>query len=319
MPRVALVTATVARDHDDDLLPLRAALRSLGLDADDLAWDEPCAWADYDAAVIRSTWDYHRHHDRFLTWVDHVAEQTSLFNPAPVVRWNTDKRYLADLAAGGIPVVPTVFLDPGEAGASPSQAQIESALDEAAAAGRATDPGDAPGDETSDVVVKPAVSAGSRATARHHRRGPAGREVAAAHVRELLSQGRRVMIQPYLDRIDQLGESALVFVDGQLSHGLRKGPLLRPGAGPDDDGLFAPEQITARRPDPDEVAVAEAAVELAAQRTDGPLLYARVDLVRDQDDQPVVLELELTEPSLFFDRVPDSVHRLAHAIAERVR
>jgi len=105
-----------------------------------------------------------------------------------------------------------------------------------------------------------------------------------------------MMLQPYLESVDREGETALIFIDGGFSHAIRKGPLLPSGA-PSTTGLFAPEEITPRIPGADELAVAERAV---AQVPVGGLLYARVDLIRDVAGHPRVLELEITEPSLFF-------------------
>ena len=152
-------------------------------------------------------------------------------NPARVLRWNTDKRYLGELAADGLAVVPTTFLLAGD----PDSMR------------RAADPFATVGTE-GDIVVKPTVSAGSKDTARH---SPDDRATAAEHTRRLLAAGRDVMVQPYLDAVDDLGETGMVFLRGEFSHGFRKGPLLLDGPA-DVDGLFALEQIGphASRPTP---------------------------------------------------------------------
>jgi glutathione synthase/RimK-type ligase-like ATP-grasp enzyme len=143
-----------------------------------------------------------------------------------------------------------------------------------------------------EFVIKPAIGAGSRDTARY---GRAEEAQALAHLQRLVGAGRSAILQPYLDRVDQAGETALIYFGGQFSHAIRKGPLLRAGAGL-VEGLFAPEEITPREPDAEELRVAATAV---AAMPFGTLLYARVDLIRDRDGAPVLLELELTEPSLF--------------------
>ena len=119
------------------------------------------------------------------------------------------------------------------------------------------------------------------------------------------------MLQPYLDRVDEHGETAVIFFAGTQSHSVHKGPLLEPGARVVPTLFVAPETIT-----PHDIGQAEREVALAAVRAVpfGVPLYARVDLVRDQDDAPVVLELELAEPSLFFAHEVGSAHRLATAI-----
>jgi O-ureido-D-serine cyclo-ligase len=124
-----------------------------------------------------------------------------------------------------------------------------------------------------------------------------------------------VLLQPYLDRVDEHGETALIFFDGKFSHAIRKGPLLRRGEGP-TRALFAAEHITPRQPDAAELALAERT--LAAIPFPQPLLYARVDLIHDANGSPCVLELELTEPSLFFAHAAGSAARFARAIFARV-
>lgn len=291
MPRVALVTAATAHHLDEDLPPLVAALAARGATVEVPVWDDPAVdWAAVDVAVVRSTWDYHERRDAFCDWADHVASVTTLCNPAPVIRWNTDKRYLRELAAAGIAVVPTTFLVPGD------DVRLV----------------DAP-----EVVVKPAVSAGSRDTVRHSL--PAGRADAERHAGALLAAGRVVMVQPYLDRVDDDGETALICVDGEVSHAIRKGPLLRTGEGP-TRALFAEEQISARTPRGNEVALAQATLGVCADRFGADaLLYARVDVIPGPDGDPVLLELELTEPSLFLDTAGGSADRFATAILARAR
>ncbi len=244
-------------------------------------WDDPAArWEDFDLVVVRSTWDYAERRDEFVAWAERVGAR--LCNPPEVVRWNTDKRYLAELDAAGLPVVPTTFLEPGAPIVLP----------------------DVP------CVVKPAVSAGSRDTARHdHPRG------AAEHARSLLDAGRVVMVQPYLDGVDAAGETALLYVEGAYDHAIRKGPLLLGGTA-EVDGLFAPEAIAPREPGAQERAVGDAVVAFVAERFGGPLLYARVDLLPTPRG-PVVLELELTEPSLFLACSEGAAARFADAVRRR--
>lgn len=278
-PDVLLATCAEFPDGDVDDALLRAALADRGIDARWAVWDDPdVRWEEAGLVLLRSTWDYSRRYDAFVAWADRIPR---LRNPASVVRWNTDKRYLADLDAAGVPTVPTRFLAPGEGGDVPA----------------------------GEIVVKPVVSAGSRDTARH----PAGAAAAARdHVERLHAAGRTAMVQPYVDRTDDLGETALVFLGGEFSHAIRKGPLLRPGEAP-VRALFAPEEITPRASSLAERDVAAAA--LAAVPGDpADLFYARVDLLAG-DDGPCVLEVELTEPSLFFGHAPGAAARLADLVA----
>jgi hypothetical protein len=283
MKRVALVTAAEALDLDGDLPPLRDALREDGVDARAVVWDDPAVdWSGFAAAVVRSTWDYVPKREAFLAWAERVARATRLFNPPDVLRWNTDKRYLRDLARGGARVVPTTWLHPGE----------EVRL-----------PDDAP------FVVKPTVGAGSMDASRY---APGDRN-AVDHVRRLHSLGRSVMVQPYLRGIDAEGETGMVFLAGTYSHAIRKGAIL----GGDVEvmgGLFAKEDIRPRRAGAAELALAEQVLSLVPGGRER-LLYARVDAAPGPEGDPVLLELELAEPSLFFAQSDRAEVRLARAIA----
>jgi hypothetical protein len=285
-PRVALVSARVARHLDEDLPPLLAALAGAGVDAEAADWDDPDVdWAVYNLAVLRSSWDYAERVTEFLAWADRTATLTTLINPPAVVRWNTDKHYLAELARAGVPTVPTRFVEPGER----AQAELDRFLSE---------------ERPADWVVKPAVGAGSRDAARYTR----GEErPATAHIERLLAAGRSVILQPYLDQVDQHGETGLIYFNGRFSHAIRKGPLLQRGSGP-TEALFAQEQITRRAPEPRELQLGEGV--MAALPFAAPL-YARVDLIRSLHGAPCLLEIELTEPSLFFAHAPGAAERFA--------
>jgi O-ureido-D-serine cyclo-ligase len=298
MKNLALVTAVAATGHDDDLAPLLQACALAGLQARVVAWDDATiSWQRFDAALLRSPWDYTERLAEFLGWCDRVEQSAQLLNPLPVVRWNTDKHYLADLASAGVAVVPTFFVEPE---AEPLQALQAFLLEQPAA----------------EFVVKPAVSAGARDTQRYART----QEFAASnHIARLLEQARSVMLQPYLRSVDNAGETALVYFNGQFSHAIRKGALLPPGQ-PAIEAPLAMGDITPRDADPDEQALAELALSAVARQLqlEQPLPYARIDLVRDDRGLPTLLELELTEPSLFFAQAPGSADRFAAALAQRL-
>ena len=292
MTRVALVTAAAARNLDEDLVPIDAALRETGVDVSIVDWDDAnIDWSRFDFAVLRSTWDYSTRLAEFLAWIDRVSPATTLLNPRDVVRWNTDKHYLAHLANAGVPTVPSTFVEPGD--------DVKSSLD--AFLARIDD----------ELVVKPSVGAGSRDAQRY---ASSERDAALVHAQRLLDANRSVLLQPYLGRVDAYGETALMFFEGRFSHAIRKGPLLRRGEGP-TRALFAAEHITPREASAGEIAVAERT--LAAIPFAKPLLYARVDLIHDDAGAPCVLELELAEPSLFFAQAPGSAERFAQAIVAR--
>src|SRR5262249_30975484 len=151
-----------------------------------------------------------------------------LANPAPVIAWNTDKRYLAQLGAAGIPIVPTEYLDPTGPAWTPSS--------------------------HGEVVIKPAVGTGSLSTGRDNLAAPRQRAVALRRAAPFRATGRVTMIQPYLAQVDAYGETALIYLDGRFSHAVRKSAML---TGPDErvEELYRPEEISARQPGPMELAV----------------------------------------------------------------
>jgi O-ureido-D-serine cyclo-ligase len=296
--RLALVTAIVATGTDEDMDPLLDACLRAGIDARVLAWDDPTvSWGRFDAALLRSPWDYTERLPEFMAWCERVDRVTRLLNPLSVLHWNTDKHYLADLAALGVPTVSTTFVEP--------DADPLPALD----AFLTRDGG------IREFVVKPAVSAGSRDTQRYAR---AQQFAAGNHIARLLDQGRSVMLQPYLSSVDALGETALIYLDGEFSHAIRKGPLLRPDEAA-TDALFAAEAISPRQPAEDERSLAESAMLAVTRKLDlaVPLLYARVDVIRDADGEPRLLELELTEPSLFLAHAAGQADHIAALLVRK--
>jgi O-ureido-D-serine cyclo-ligase len=259
-------------------------------------WDDASVdWARFDVAVLRSCWDYTERIVEFLAWAEHVGRLTRLLNPFEVVRWNTDKHYLAELAGAGVAIVPSRFVEPGDDAARALQSFLDNHADAA------------------EIVVKPAIGAGSRDTQRHDRTRI---DASLAHMQRLLDGKRSVLLQPYLDRVDEAGETALIHFDGQFSHAIRKGPLLRPGEG-STSALFAAEQIEPRVAAVDERALARQILD--ALPFAASLAYARIDLIRAADGQPLLLELELTEPSLFFAHADGSAARFARCLIERCR
>ncbi len=300
MPGIALITADAARARDEDLQPLLDACVVAGLDADVVSWNTPdLDLSAYAAAVLRSPWDYADRLDEFLAWCERSARQTRLLNPIDVVRWNTDKHYLANLAHAGIACVPSTFLHPGDDAR------------EGVFAFLAAHPGSA------EFVGKPAVGAGSR-DARRFARVDVGSAI--AHAARLLAAQRSVLLQPYLARVDARGETALLYFDHVFSHAIRKGPLLPLGSAA-TDGLFAPEAIKSRNPTPQERILGDAVVAAVAGRFPAlaPLAYIRVDLLHDDHDAPCVLELELVEPSLFFAHGAGSAQRFVEVLAARLK
>ncbi|NNN00624.1 MAG: hypothetical protein HKL86_02180 [Acidimicrobiaceae bacterium] len=278
MTRVAVATCR-GEDVDPDSPRLLEALAGEGLEGELCVWDDPQVdWGAFDLCVVRSTWDYATRRSHFLDWARSIEH---LFNPYELIEYSSDKHYLEDLRRAGHQVVPSRFCDVGDEPVFP------------------------PG----PFVVKPCVGAGSidaeRYDERHH-------EQARRHVAALHEARRDVLIQPYVASVDELGERALIFIDGRLSHAMTKGAMLNVAAS-SRDALYRREQMSLAKAEPD---AERCARDLLGEARFADLLYARVDLVRVEGGW-ALMELELVEPSLFLAYRPDGARELARAIARR--
>ncbi|MDN4472298.1 ATP-grasp domain-containing protein [Demequina zhanjiangensis] len=280
MTRIALATTRDLTEIDADDQLLLDALPESELKA----WEDDVDWAAYDLVVIRSTWNYIDRLDRFLAWAERVSTVTRLVNPVPVIRWNTDKRYLGQLADAGVPVVPSVFVAPGES------------VDDASLTGR--------------VVVKPTIANGSNGA----KLIDADPQAARDHLGALHAQGRTALIQPYLDQVDTLGEKSLIFLSGTYSHAASKAAILSQSMS-FSSGLYADEEMSPATATEAEQEVARAALAAAARVLPeaADLAYARVDLLPSEEG-PMLLELELTEPSLFMPFADGAAARVATSL-----
>lgn len=290
MPRpIALVSSAYARELDTDLPYLVRAFADRGVTAEIIDWDTADEdWTRFSSAVIRSPWDYHRRFTEFLAWLDRVSTLTTLWNTADVVRWNLDKHYLAEMTAAGLDVIPTTYVESGD------------------------DLGGLTELLGGDIVVKPTVSAGANNSWRHT--GEA--DAAAVHVREILALGKSVMIQPYQRFIDDKGETGLVYFGGRFSHAFRKGAILSAGEMVHND-LYVEEEISARTPTDQERDLGDRVVAWLGERFGTAPLYARVDMVKGQRGTPVLMEVELAEPSFFLHVSPGSAERFVAATLAR--
>lgn len=280
--RVAVATCSEFPEGVEEELPLAGLLGASFHRWDDRAVD----WSSFDRVVIRSTWDYTLRCGEFLRWCEAVGP-ARLRNRPDLVAWNADKRYLADLSC---PTVPTVFLAPGEP----------------------------PPALAGDLVVKPNVSGGARDTGLF---SEATHGLARELIASIQASGRTALVQPYMRSVAARGETALVFLGGELSHVLHKRAVLAPDeiaptAGADgpalamlDDDLVGPGVCSESQ-----LALARSLLAEVAERFGAPL-YARVDLVDRDDDSPALIELEAIEPRLYLHRAPGGVERLAAAIA----
>lgn len=286
-PRVGVALSSDFSELDDGWPLLRASLVAAGFEPVLVVWDQddPSAY-ELDLVLVNYCWGYVTRRSVFLAWAEKMAARSVLMNPFRALRWNSDKIFLVDLAAGGVPIVPTTFVRPGQ-------------------------PWSAPRD---DYVVKPSVGSGGWWAARYSQSAP---EVAERHIAMLHAAGQTVMVQPYQRAIDMTGETAVVFFGGEASHAVHKAALLEADVGP-IDALWKREVITAVAAPEDHLEVAKLAME-AVLRCVGETAYARVDVIDGNDGSPLVLEVELVEPSLFLPTSEWASARLAHVVQELLR
>ena len=280
MKRVAVVTCVELPEPDPDQELLLDALRSAGVEAELLPWDDPTAdRGAFDLCVLRSCWNYHEAPQDFLDWIDAAEEVTPVVNSAKVARWNIHKRYLRELEDAGVPIIPTAWFERGET--------VDLATTMAAHG-------------WNDVVLKPAISAGSFRTKRFRSDDI---DAGQAFLEELVKDGD-AMVQRYMPAFENPGERALVWIDGKLTHAVVKQPRFH-----DQD-----EQVS------DAVAVSDeeqAIADRALAVVDDELLYARIDIVNHDDGHFVVSEFELLEPSLFLLQHPEALERFVAAIVRK--
>ncbi len=276
---VAIATCAAVAGVEKDDLQLIEALHQRGIKAVHAAWDDPTVDWSFSLVVIRSTWDYPERREEFLAWASRLQR---VLNPLPILAWNTDKHYLNDLAEARLPVIPTLYVEPDDNFAPPSF----------------------------PYVVKPAVSCSAKDSAWY----PTNQDAQAlGHVRQLQEQGRSVMIQPYLADIERKGEVALMFLGGTYSHSICRDALLKEPGSP-GQGASQPLNVRPYEATPAERSLAERVMAHLPVNA-ANLLYGRVDLVPGPQGELLILEVELTEPSLFLSFRQGSVERLADAIA----
>jgi glutathione synthase/RimK-type ligase-like ATP-grasp enzyme len=286
--RVALATCRDLPDLDPDERHTAAALVDRGVVVSTPVWDGPRALfapSSCDLVIIRNTWDYTTQLSAFLAFVDDVAAMNRVYNDPAIIKSNTNKRYLAGLAAAGIATVPTAWLEQGD---HVDFAAVRAMLPAAAA-----------------YIVKPVVGAGSRDTEKVDAADVARADALLAR----LLPRESLMVQPFLPRIAD-GEVSLIFVDGEFSHAVIK----RPRTG---DFRSQPEfgsHVAAYAPTAVERRLAEDALHCLGTPA---LLFARVDLVTGLTGAPVVIEVELTEPCLYLAASAQAAGRLADAIVRR--
>jgi glutathione synthase/RimK-type ligase-like ATP-grasp enzyme len=278
-PRVVILVPTP--DYYEKWQPAfarkAAALTASGLIVEQRIWTDPGDLSGYDLILPLFAWGYQRDVAAWYGLLDRLeAEGLPVVNPVPVLRWNSDKAYLAELAAKGVAVVPTVEV---------------AALDDVAlaAARKAL--------SAEEVVIKPAISGGADGT---HRIAPGAAIPADA-------LGQRRLVQPMMPGILSDGEFSLFFFAGKFSHAIVK----RPASG----DFRVQEQFGGRESDWDASAEAQALAAAALAAAPAAPVYARVDMVGDATGKLHIMELELIEPSLFLHHAPDRGAAFGWAIA----
>lgn len=272
--------------HGDDR-HLLAALRQAGLEAAPLVWEDPHQdWSVPRLCVIRSAWDYCWRREQFVSWAVSAARQTELWNSAAMVRWNTHKSYLCDLASRGIPTVPTLLLSRG------SRVRLKSTLEERG---------------WSDAVIKAAVAQSGRYALLARRDQP---EKGQAHLDRLLPH-EDMLLQPFVASVPEEGEVSLIYIEGEFIHAVRKRAPPGDFRVHDDYG----GSVTLEAPPAGHIELGVRALASLGE----PTLYARVDLVNDSRGEPMIMEFELVEPELFFRHSTEAVSRMLDAISRRLQ
>jgi glutathione synthase/RimK-type ligase-like ATP-grasp enzyme len=252
------------------------ALRSRGAEVEAVRWTQADDLSRFDLVLPLVAWGYHLDYDRWLAFLDRAeAERWPLVNPAPLLRWNSDKAYLAELADDGVATVPTLSVEQcGDADLDEARRRFA----------------------TDWLVIKPPVSASATGT---HRIGPTD---------ELPpdSRGRPMIVQPLVEEIASEGEFSLMLFGGEFSHAVVKHPKsgdfrVQPHYGGTTVDCLPP---------PGGIALARKALAAAPVQAS----YARVDMVPDGSGDLMIMELELVEPALFLDHAPDGGARFADAI-----
>ena len=251
-------------------------LRDAGCAVDPVVWTEVTDLSGYDLVMPLVAWGYHLQYDRWLALLDRAeAEHWPMVNPPALLRWNSDKAYLAELADFGVATVPTLAVE------ACCDADIEEAR-------RTFD--------SEWLVIKPPVSAGASGT---HRLGPNDDLPPDSVLRSMI-------IQPLIEEIARTGEFSLMFFGDRFSHAVVK----RPRSGefrvqPHLGGVVVPTT-----PPPGAERLARAALSAAPATA----TYARVDIIPDDEGTLRIMELELIEPALYLDQASGASAAFTNAI-----
>ena len=281
------------------------ALQSIGLNAARRAWcDSEVNWSTVKCALFRTTWDYFDRWGEFSAWLKTNRELTTFLNASAILQWNLDKHYLKDLESHNISIVPTEVV---------SRQSGVSLLDVVKMK------------NWSDVVIKPAIAGAAVDTFHVDMNGsveqispdPSCNEDSESLWQKLLMK-QDMLVQPFLSDVKESGEISLIWIDGEVTHAVRKQAKTGDFRVQDDHGGTVHPFV----PSPSQIALAQAIMESCCefclqQGWDAPL-YARVDLMRGPDGQLLLSELEMVEPELWFRHCPNAAQVMAHAVKRRL-
>ncbi len=283
---IAIITSSIHETfHKDDIM-LSEALKGYGYDTHIICWDNAdINWKNIRFCIIRSTWDSFFRHKEFLNWAERISKWTNLWNPLYVIKWNINKKYLIDLSNRGVKCVSTQLV------ASNNVEDLKEEIFQF---------------DYKKVVIKPAVSLGALDTYYMDIDDPISYESNIDNINSMLLAGE-ILLQPYLPSVKIEGELSLIYIGGHFSHAIEKHPA------PSD---FRVQEIYGGKykiVEPDKISLdtaEQAFKEIGFER----LLYARVDLIKDDNGLPLIIELEFIDPDLFLQYHKIAVKYFADAI-----
>ncbi|MRX27878.1 RimK family alpha-L-glutamate ligase [Kangiella sp. HZ709] len=272
MARVAIASCKDLPDWELDDQPFFQTLTEYGVEYEILPWDSAVDWSQYEACLIRTTWDYQERFEEFTQWLDNVSQQTTLLNSKAVMLWNSHKSYLKDLETAGITIAPSHWLMHGVEYDARSIMQQHG---------------------WTEGFIKPLIGANARECCRFAMTAE-GISEAQSHI-DRLTPNEDLVMQPYLKSVEEFGETSGIFFAGEFSHGTRKVPVKGDFRVQDDYGAKDyPYQLNDQ-----ELKLAKQALDWVNEKF-GSLLYARLDFLHGEQGEVYLNEMELIEPSLFF-------------------
>lgn len=295
--KVALVSDRDSLVVDYDMPLITDAFKDTDVQAEIQFWDNSnIDWSQYDLVILRSPWTYMEKIQSFVEFCQLIERDSILLNPLSAIKWNSDKNYLKQLESQGVPIVPTEIIY--------STDQVNTTLITIKNSGW----------DAKEVVIKPTIGAYSSGVVRL----PIDQiDNINRHVDYLLGLKKGVIIQPYLNTIEEHGETNMIYFNNIYSHAIKKEALLS------NLGVTKTPDMDLRSPkvaSDEEKALAHKILNLVGSNLElsQPLLYARLDFIEDKDSRPLLLELEITEPSLSLPLFPRSTKTLVQSIIERI-